>query len=235
MSNPADLTEEDLIIIPDNSQSEEASLLFWNNEIVSEPKKEESILENKLNSLEWSDLFTLTNNEPVKPSIEPIVKIDENSTDNSFFDFWSSVSDEKKEVFENLEPVIQITQPIIEEKLNVLNEVKITEKQEVDEDEDLNHIIDWTIAKLDLRSSKIWWKKQKNLTKIEDLKLQISNLEKEKLSYEEQNTKLDEESKKIWLNKVSLEKMKLSWKVEELEKKEIEKKVTWTKSKSKLS
>ena len=226
MSNPTDLTEEDLIIIPDNWQGNEASLLFWTSEISSEPKKEEPILENKSDSLIWSDLFTLTQDEVIKPLSEPVIKTDENLGDNSFFDFWSPSSEEKKEIVEKLEPVIQDIQPKIEEKLNVLDEINIPEKQEIEEDEDLNHIIDWTITKLDLRNSKIWWKKQKNLTKIEELKLQISNLEKEKLSYEEQNNKLDEEAKKVSLNKVSLEKMKLSWKSEEVEKKEPEKKVT---------
>jgi hypothetical protein len=48
------------------------------------------------------------------------------------------------------------------------------------------------------------------------LRLHIETLEKEKLSFEEQNIKLDEESKKIDLNVKQLEKMKIVENTEEI-------------------
>lgn len=166
MSDQQDLTENDLIIIPDDLPQ------------VSEPVINETIM---------------------KP--EDIMS----SSSESLFDFWISNSTENNDVITQ-EPVVKIeeTQNIVEEDL-------------LKEDEDLNNIIDWTISKLDWRKTKIWWKKQQNLDKIEILKQQIKNLEEEKSRYENENNKLDQEAKKIWLNIVNLEKMKLNWETIEQE------------------
>lgn len=139
---------------------------------------------------------------------------------DDLLDFWLVV-EEKKEPMENIKMDIPevITTPVVETMPEIeskIEEKKIVEEVKIEENDDLNNIIESTIKKLDLRKWKISDKKNKNLTKIEDLRFHIETLEKEKLSYEEQNTKLDEESKKIDLNVKQLEKMKIVENTEEI-------------------
>lgn len=225
MANTNPILEDDLLIVPDGNSKDDNTLFFLDNE---SPKKDNSDLflfntDSNTNNLtvEHKEDNTITENSifdfwapnwlKVETDSDLLVENDKKELSNDdLIDFWLVVDNKKEE----LTDINVDTLPIVESQVlpNVKPEFienKIIEEVNIEDNDDLNHIIESTIKKLDLRKWKIWDKKNKNLTKIEDLRLHIETLEKEKISFEEQNMKLDEESKKIDLNVKQLEKMKI--------------------------